>query len=109
MGFWLTSIVADACFLDGDGIFSMEDPVLNADKEIASINQQSAGRKKESHVQMRAYAEIFAPLMGEDLPKVSKAACAANLQTNLLRSVARIVLQQNFAPRSSVPATPKNR
>ena len=38
---------------------------------------------------MRAYAEIFAPLMGEDLPKVSKAACAANLQTNLISSVAR--------------------
>jgi hypothetical protein len=54
---------------------------LRRTKEIDSINQQGAGRKKDSHVQKGSYAQIFASLLGEDLPTVSKTTCAAHLQT----------------------------
>ena len=64
--------------------------LLRRTQEIDSINQrkesheqrerrgQGAGRKKENHVQMHSYAEIFASLLGEDLPTVSKnSVCSA--------------------------------
>jgi len=65
--------------------------LLRRTKEIDSINQQGAGMRKENHVQMRSYAEIFASLLDEDLPAVSKTSCAAHLQTQHNSSTARTV------------------
>ena len=65
--------------------------LLRRTLEIDSINQQCAGMRKESNVQMRSCAEIFVSLLGEDLPGVSKTSCAAHLQTQHNNSTARTV------------------
>ena len=55
--------------------------LLRRKTEIDAIDQQSAGRNKESSVQMKAYAEMLAPLLGEALLPVSKAIVSSLLET----------------------------